>query len=147
MENIYNVNETMRMLGKQDNFCELFKGNGEIRKKLKDIQEARANQFVMDAAFDIFMLGYIYGKREERKRRNRLKGVWENLTDISTKLYRAQKLIGVFRGTYGFDCAELSDNQIEKIRFETNEMSALLDVIDEYVFDGMKIVDKTLEEG
>lgn len=72
---------------------------------------------------------------------------WDNLTDISAKLYRVQKLIEVLCDSYGFDCSELSDGQMGKIRHEISNISALLETINDYVFDSMSIADKTLEEG
>lgn len=68
MKFIYNENETMRLLGKQS-YGEIYGRNQEAYKGIKEIQQARMHEFTVDAAFDIFMLGYIYGKRAERKRR------------------------------------------------------------------------------
>ncbi len=67
MGNIYDTNETMRLLGRQD-YCALYNREGEAYKGIKEIQQARTSEFVMDAAFDIFALGFIHGKRVERNR-------------------------------------------------------------------------------
>lgn len=65
---VYRKNDTMIMLGKN---CavETFLGNEEVKKQMEDIKEARPHSFTLDAAADIFMLGYIHGKRAERARR------------------------------------------------------------------------------
>lgn len=70
MNNIYAKNDTMRMLGKQY-AIPLFWENEEVMQQIKDISEVRPYSFTVDAASDIFMLGYIHGKRAERKRRNK----------------------------------------------------------------------------
>ena len=72
---------------------------------------------------------------------------WDGLTDISAKLFRTLKLIEVLCDAYGFDCAKLSDSQMLKIKHEISNISALLNVINDYVFDSMKIADETLEGG
>lgn len=71
MKSIYNENETMRLLGKQS-YGEMFGRDQEAYKGIKEIQQARMHEFTVDAAFDIFMLEYIYGKRAERKKRKQL---------------------------------------------------------------------------
>lgn len=64
--NPYRKNETMKLLGKQT--CEaLF--SDEVRKQIHDIAEARNTRFEHNAAMDVFLLGYIYGKKEERARK------------------------------------------------------------------------------
>lgn len=67
---VYRKNKTMFMLGKS---CAVnaFWGNEEVRQQIMDIKEARPHQFTFETAADIFMLGYIYGKRAERARRKR----------------------------------------------------------------------------
>jgi len=70
MKNIYKTNDTMRMLGKQCTFTP-FWGNEEVKQQIKDISEGRPFSFTYDAAADIFMLGYIHGKRAERARRKK----------------------------------------------------------------------------
>lgn len=62
---IYELNEIMKMLGKQypmQIFTE--KSWGEMREVVK----ARRFSDPMDMAWDVFMLGYIYGKRSERSK-------------------------------------------------------------------------------
>lgn len=67
MSNIpYNKNETMKMIGNQNVCCMLGK---EEFKAIDDIAKARPNSFTSDAAIDIFVYGYIQGKRAERQRR------------------------------------------------------------------------------
>ena len=63
----YRKNKTMFILGKN---CavETFWGNEEVKQQIRDIAEARPHCFMIEAAADIFMLGYIYGKRAERAR-------------------------------------------------------------------------------
>lgn len=65
---VYRKNDTMIMLGKNCT-VEAFWGNEEVKKQMEDIKEARPHSFTLDAAADIFMLGYIHGKRAERARR------------------------------------------------------------------------------
>ncbi len=65
---VYQKNDTMRLLGEQHS-SEIFWLNGEARKQIRQISEARPYSFTLDAAGDIFVLGYIYGKRAERARR------------------------------------------------------------------------------
>ena len=67
---VYRKNKTMFMLGKN---CatEAFWGNEEVKKQVHEIAEARPHHFTLEAAADIFMLGYIHGKRAERARRKR----------------------------------------------------------------------------
>ncbi len=66
----YEKNETMRMLGMQA-FKNYFGVIKEARKGLDEIAEARPHSFAKDAVDDIFVLGYIYGKRADRARRKR----------------------------------------------------------------------------
>ncbi len=64
--NPYRKNETMKLLGKQT--CEaLF--SDEAKRQIHDIAAARNTRFDYNAAMDIFVLGYIYGKKRERDRR------------------------------------------------------------------------------
>lgn len=67
--NPYMKNETMRLLGKQCNSLLAFWCNDETQWEIKQISEARPYSFTIETACDIFMLGYIHGKREERKRK------------------------------------------------------------------------------
>ena len=66
--NPYHMNPTMRLLGYQ---CAAapFWTNDEVRKQIGEISQARKFSFTIEAAADIFMLGYIHGKRAERARR------------------------------------------------------------------------------
>ena len=66
--NPYQKNDTMRILGKQVAVT-AFWNNDAVRRGIEQIREARPYSFTIDAASDIFMLGYIHGKRAERARR------------------------------------------------------------------------------
>lgn len=63
----YNKNETMKLLGEQNGL--LFWYGENVEKQIKDIAEARPYSFTFSSAADIFLLGYIHGKRAERKRK------------------------------------------------------------------------------
>ena len=65
----YGKNDTMRMLGEQRSVG-IFWMNKEVRKAVDEIAEARPYSFTLEAASDIFVLGYIFGKRAERARKN-----------------------------------------------------------------------------
>ena len=69
MENCYDKNETMKLLGHQV-YSEIININ-ELGKLIKDVAQARQVNFDVDAAYDIYTLGYIYGKRAERRRRKK----------------------------------------------------------------------------
>lgn len=66
--NPYEKNKTMKLLGKQF-MVSVFWQNEEVRKAIEEIVEARPYSFTIEAAADIFTLGYIYGKQAERARR------------------------------------------------------------------------------
>lgn len=66
--NPYKKNATMQFLGNQ-RMAETFWCNEEVRKEIKEISEARPYSFSINAAADIFALGFIHGKRAERQRR------------------------------------------------------------------------------
>ena len=66
--NLYSKNDTMKMLCKNHYMTAL---NGQTFSKLDDILEARPFSCTKDTAMDIFMLGYIHGKRAERARRKK----------------------------------------------------------------------------
>lgn len=68
IENPYGMNETMKLLGKQCAAIPFWR-NDEVSKEIREISEARPFHFTLEAASDIFMLGYIHGKRAERARR------------------------------------------------------------------------------
>lgn len=67
----YDKNSTMQLLGKQY-AVDSFWCNDKVRKEIQEISEARPYSFTLDAASDIFMLGYIHGKRAERARRKKV---------------------------------------------------------------------------
>lgn len=71
VESVYEKNETMRLLGYQ-NSIEQFWQNDEVREQVRQISEARPYSFTIDVASDLFMLGCIHGKREERARRKKV---------------------------------------------------------------------------
>ena len=78
MKNPYEVNDTMRMIGKQN---EPYLGPGsDLIAKMDDITSARRYTTTIETACDMVTLGYIYGKKAERKRRNgnSVKGGVEN---------------------------------------------------------------------
>lgn len=64
--NPYRKNETMKLLGKQT--CEVLFSD-EAKRQVHDIAAARNIRFDHNAAMDIFILGYLYGKKGERARR------------------------------------------------------------------------------
>lgn len=68
MSFVYDVNPTMKMLGKNIYLRAL---DQQTFSELDDILEARPYSCTRDTAMDIFMLGFIYGKRAERKKRKR----------------------------------------------------------------------------
>lgn len=45
--------------------------NDKVRKGIDEIAEARPYSFTIEAAADIFTLGYIYGKQAERAGRGK----------------------------------------------------------------------------
>ena len=67
---MYNENETMFMLGQNCSFGLVGKG-GIAEKDFTDVLEVhrRYGTEYCSVALDFFMLGYIYGKREERSRK------------------------------------------------------------------------------
>lgn len=66
MSFVYNVNPTMEMLGKNTYVGAL---NEQTFSELDDILEARPYTCTRDTAMDIFLLGFIHGKRSERKKK------------------------------------------------------------------------------
>lgn len=62
----YEKNETMKLLGQQRS-VELFWGDSQVKREMEQISSARPFEFSMVAASDIFMLGYLHGKRSERE--------------------------------------------------------------------------------
>lgn len=67
--NPYDKND-MRMLGYQYS-APIFWSNDAVMAEIEQIKEARPFSFTKIAASDIFMLGYIHGKRAERARRKK----------------------------------------------------------------------------
>lgn len=67
-ENPYSANKTMILLGNQ---CHAEIITKKIRKEMGEITAARKYTTTFETAIDMFMLGYIYGKRAERARRKK----------------------------------------------------------------------------
>ena len=70
--NPYEANETMKLLGHQ-HIAEII--TKEVRKQMGEITAARKYTTTFTAAADMFVLGYIHGKRTERAKR---KAVWND---------------------------------------------------------------------
>lgn len=68
MTSTYSKNRTMQMLGHQHSAKPFWK-NEQVRAEIREISEGRPFSFTLEAASDIFMLGYMHGKRAERARR------------------------------------------------------------------------------
>ena len=68
--NPYRKNDTMRLLGYQ-RAVSTFWCSDAVRREIEQISESRPCSFTIAAAGDIFMLGYIHGKRAERARRKK----------------------------------------------------------------------------
>lgn len=73
MKNRYTANETMKLLGKQYHSAII---DARVYAEIKDILQAHGFDNALNNAFnlgmmgvDIFMLGFIYGKRVERARK------------------------------------------------------------------------------
>lgn len=66
IEDVYNCNDTMRMLGKQD--IERYIDNEEVSKGIQDITQAWGYDLKsnFNIILDVFLYGCIVGKREER---------------------------------------------------------------------------------
>ena len=67
---LYDKNDTMRMLGNQHS-AGPFWFNDVVQREIEQIFEVRPYSFEITTVSDIFMLGYIHGKRAERARRKR----------------------------------------------------------------------------
>lgn len=68
---LYKMNKTMEMLGKQNYDKVIFDG-GDKQHAYEDMMDANrkcGRTYYGDVAMDAFTLGYIYGKREERAKR------------------------------------------------------------------------------
>lgn len=92
-KNPYDANDTMRMIGK--NPVIWFMDNDVTFEILNDVMEARPYTATFETAQDLVMLGYIYGKRAERKRKKeRLKRQMEredeamNRDNLATEIIR-----------------------------------------------------------
>lgn len=70
IDSIYNANDTMKLIGKQN---VMIMATDEVRADAQNIIQAHKQkskyQSPLDYAYDFFLLGVIYGKRLERKRR------------------------------------------------------------------------------
>lgn len=66
--NPYKTNATMELLGKQVTLQII---TPDIEKQMDEITEAREYTATFMTSLDMFMLGYIHGKRAERARRKR----------------------------------------------------------------------------
>lgn len=69
--NLYEMNETMKLLGRQS-YLEILKKDSAERNAYNDMMNAIrecGRTYYGDVALDAFALGYIYGKRAERARR------------------------------------------------------------------------------
>lgn len=67
---LYNANETMKLLGHQ-HACGLLTGDGIAKDDFNNVIEAHRKQprcTMFDIGIDMFMLGYIYGKRAVRSK-------------------------------------------------------------------------------
>lgn len=67
MANTYNENDTMKLLGYQ--YIMEIMCNEKVREDMGNIAKARPGESSRDMAYDCFMLGYIYGKRAERRKK------------------------------------------------------------------------------
>ena len=65
---LYEKNDTMKLLGYQ---CSGIFYNEEVVRQIQQISEARPHSLTINAAADVFLLGYIHGKRAERTRRKK----------------------------------------------------------------------------
>ena len=65
--NIYEANETMKMLGDQYVIDSFWRNTeDEKEKKLRILRKCIHDSFTIGAAADIFSLGYIHGERARR---------------------------------------------------------------------------------
>ena len=67
-ESPYDKNDTMKLIGHQ-NILPIF--TDEATKQMDDVAKARPYSFSYSGAIDMFILGYINGKRAERARRKK----------------------------------------------------------------------------
>lgn len=70
-DNVYEANETMKLLGHQ------YYGvayDPEVRKQMDDIVDARRFTTTFNTALDMFMLGFMHGKMADRARRKKKHG-------------------------------------------------------------------------
>lgn len=75
MANLYEANETMVMLGQQ-NTLEIL-SDEELRKKFDEVLQAHSDHtlpsvsLLFEIGIDFFSLGYVMGKRAERKKKKK----------------------------------------------------------------------------
>lgn len=65
-ETIYDANDTMRMIGYQQ-VQEIFTSGA--RRQINEVLDVRKSEITFDAAIEMFIIGFIHGKRAERIRR------------------------------------------------------------------------------
>lgn len=63
---IYDANDTMRMIGYQQ-VPEIFTSGA--RRQINEVLDVRKSEITFDAAIEMFIIGFIHGKRAERIRR------------------------------------------------------------------------------
>ena len=70
---LYDANETMKMIGYQCPVSLLCGGGVAARdfKNILDAHEKKDTYSFLKVGIDVFMLGYIYGKRAERSKQKR----------------------------------------------------------------------------
>lgn len=66
MANVYDKNATMKLLGYQY-FNKIL--SNDSYHAMQDLIKARPGESNKDMAYDCFTLGYIYGKRAERRKK------------------------------------------------------------------------------
>lgn len=71
MTNIYDMNQTMRLIGMQL-FSMIYESPGLMRQ-INDIAEARTllGRRYIEPLLDAYVLGYMHGKRADRQRRKK----------------------------------------------------------------------------
>lgn len=68
MKTIYDTNQTMKILGQQTCYHVL---NAERFEHLRDVLQANVlgERALLETGMDVFMLGYMCGKHDERQRK------------------------------------------------------------------------------
>lgn len=80
MANMYDYNETMQFLGKQNSL--IFCADSPFAKEIKEVFEAhekfrtKDHNLIFEIGIDFFLLGFAMGKRAERERRKNGKKKW-----------------------------------------------------------------------